>query len=120
MSSSRSSLSDFPPDHKPSNSSDSTIGHSRIRSFTRERRASVVNDDDDDRSSSSVRVSRPFSTSLFGGVRSNVKPGAALAAAAAASRSVPTPHAAAIKWRRSRLNLDSDISVVNDNYHIQY
>ncbi|XVE77336.1 hypothetical protein DITRI_Ditri13aG0054400 [Diplodiscus trichospermus] len=38
---------------------------------------------------------------LFGGVRSNVKPGAALAAAAAASRSVPTPHAAAIKSRRS-------------------
>ncbi|CAN1309531.1 Vacuolar protein sorting-associated protein 8 homolog [Linum perenne] len=39
--------------------------------------------------------------SLFGGVRSNVKPGAALAAAAAASRSLPTPHAAAIKSRRS-------------------
>jgi hypothetical protein len=38
--------------------------------------------------------------SLFGGVRSNAKPGAALAAAAAASRSVPTPHAAAIKSRR--------------------
>ncbi|KAL5572209.1 hypothetical protein UlMin_021806 [Ulmus minor] len=39
--------------------------------------------------------------SLFGGVRSNAKPGAALAAAAAASRSMPTPHAAAIKSRRS-------------------
>ncbi|KAJ4847458.1 hypothetical protein Tsubulata_019162 [Turnera subulata] len=39
--------------------------------------------------------------SLFGGVRSNAKPGAALAAAAAASRSVPTPHAAAIKSRRA-------------------
>uniref|UniRef100_A0A5B7BN45 RING-type domain-containing protein n=1 Tax=Davidia involucrata TaxID=16924 RepID=A0A5B7BN45_DAVIN len=38
---------------------------------------------------------------LFGGARSNVKPGAALAAAAAASRSVPTPHAAAIKSRRA-------------------
>ncbi|OMO64188.1 hypothetical protein CCACVL1_21961 [Corchorus capsularis] len=38
---------------------------------------------------------------LFGGVRSNVKPGAALAAAAAASRSIPTPHAAAIKSRRA-------------------
>ena len=34
-------------------------------------------------------------------MRSNAKPGAALAAAAAASRSVPTPHAAAIKSRRS-------------------
>lgn len=39
--------------------------------------------------------------SLFGGVKSNAKPGAALAAAAAASRSVPTPHAAAIKSRRA-------------------
>lgn len=39
--------------------------------------------------------------SLFGGVRSNAKPGAALAAAAAASRPLPTPHAAAIKSRRS-------------------
>lgn len=39
--------------------------------------------------------------SLFGGVRSTAKPGAALAAAAAASRSAPTPHAAAIKSRRA-------------------
>ena len=46
------------------------------------------------------RGSRPL-PSLFGGVRSNAKPGAALAAAAAASRSMPTPHAAAIKSRRS-------------------
>ncbi|GMI98953.1 vacuolar protein sorting 8 [Hibiscus trionum] len=38
---------------------------------------------------------------LFGGVKSNGKPGAALAAAAAASRSVPSPHAAAIKSRRA-------------------
>ncbi|XP_052171048.1 uncharacterized protein LOC127787181 [Diospyros lotus] len=38
---------------------------------------------------------------LFGGVRSTAKPGAALAAAAAASRSIPTPHAAAIKSRRA-------------------
>ncbi|GMI69544.1 vacuolar protein sorting 8 [Hibiscus trionum] len=38
---------------------------------------------------------------LFGGVKSNSKPGAALAAAAAASRSIPSPHAAAIKWRRA-------------------
>ncbi|XP_043698874.1 vacuolar protein sorting-associated protein 8 homolog isoform X2 [Telopea speciosissima] len=39
--------------------------------------------------------------SLFGGVKSNPKPGAALAAAAAASRSIPTPHAAAIKSKRA-------------------
>ncbi|KAG2331135.1 hypothetical protein Bca52824_002315 [Brassica carinata] len=39
--------------------------------------------------------------SLFAGVRSNVKPGAALAAAVAASRLVPTPHAAIIKSRRA-------------------
>ncbi|KAK2993311.1 hypothetical protein RJ640_006799 [Escallonia rubra] len=39
--------------------------------------------------------------SLFGGARPNAKPGAALAAAAAASRSIPTPHAAAIKSRRA-------------------
>ncbi|XAR49264.1 hypothetical protein NMG60_11032393 [Bertholletia excelsa] len=37
---------------------------------------------------------------LFGGVRSTAKPGAALAAASVASRSIPTPHAAAIKSRR--------------------
>lgn len=40
---------------------------------------------------------------LFGGVRSSAKPGAALAAAAAASRAIPTPHAAAIKSRRALL-----------------
>ncbi|KAK7275442.1 hypothetical protein RIF29_16559 [Crotalaria pallida] len=39
---------------------------------------------------------RPFS-SLLPALRSNAKPGAALAAAAAASRSVPTPHAAAMR-----------------------
>ncbi|XP_031383259.1 vacuolar protein sorting-associated protein 8 homolog [Punica granatum] len=48
---------------------------------------------------------------LFGGVRSSAKPGAALAAAAAASRTVPTPHAAAIKSRRALLGrLSSDAS----------
>ncbi|KAL8494825.1 hypothetical protein ACS0TY_019127 [Phlomoides rotata] len=36
-----------------------------------------------------------------GSIRSNAKPGAALAAAAAASRPIPTPHAAAIKLRRA-------------------
>ncbi|KAK4744669.1 hypothetical protein SAY87_010981 [Trapa incisa] len=40
---------------------------------------------------------------LFGGVRSSAKPGAALAAAAAASRTIPTPHAVAIKSRRAFL-----------------
>ncbi|PIA34901.1 hypothetical protein AQUCO_03700277v1, partial [Aquilegia coerulea] len=45
-------------------------------------------------------TSRPLPT-LYGGVRVNPKPGAALAAAAAASRSIPTPHAAAIKSRRA-------------------
>ncbi|KAM7277027.1 hypothetical protein ACFE04_018893 [Oxalis oulophora] len=54
--------------------------------------------------------SRPRLPSLFGGVRSNAKPGAALAAAAAASRSLPTPHAAAIKSRRRSLQKVSDAS----------
>lgn len=44
---------------------------------------------------------------LFGGVRSSAKPGAALAAAVAASRTVPTPHAAAIKSRRALLGRPS-------------
>ncbi|CAH2069296.1 unnamed protein product [Thlaspi arvense] len=55
-------------------------------------------------SASSSSSSRPLPLplpSLFAGVRSNVKPGAALAAAVAASRSVPTPHAAIIKSRRA-------------------
>lgn len=49
--------------------------------------------------SSIARVLPP----LFGNgaIRSNAKPGAALAAAAAAARSIPTPHAAAIKLRRA-------------------
>ncbi|CAJ2663156.1 unnamed protein product [Trifolium pratense] len=58
---------------------------------------------------------RPFS-SLFGRVTPNAKPGAALAAAAAASRSVPTPHAAAIISRRRSYNLartESDCSDVD-------
>ncbi|CAB4300751.1 unnamed protein product [Prunus armeniaca] len=46
------------------------------------------------------KVSKP-SPWLLGGIRTNAKPGAALAAAAAASRSMPTPHAAAIKSKRS-------------------
>ncbi|GKU87858.1 hypothetical protein SLEP1_g2191 [Rubroshorea leprosula] len=51
-------------------------------------------------SSSSSSSLRQLPT-LFGGVRSNAKPGAALAAAAAASRSIPTPYAAALKSRRA-------------------
>ncbi|KAK8509712.1 hypothetical protein V6N13_093565 [Hibiscus sabdariffa] len=50
--------------------------------------------------SSSSSSSKQLPT-LFGGVKSNSKPGAALAAAAAASRSIPSPHAAAIKSRRA-------------------
>ncbi|KAJ9171579.1 hypothetical protein P3X46_014929 [Hevea brasiliensis] len=66
--------------------------------------------------------SRPL-PSLFGGVRSNAKPGAALAAAAAASRSVPTPHAAAIKSRRAvslRKVMDTgkSSSLVGDDHEI--
>ncbi|KAM1019622.1 hypothetical protein ACFX13_041699 [Malus domestica] len=49
------------------------------------------------------RVPKP-SPWLLGGMRTNAKPGAALAAAAAASRSMPTPHAAAIKSRRSAVS----------------
>ncbi|XP_044411244.1 uncharacterized protein [Triticum aestivum] len=50
--------------------------------------------------SSSTSSARPL-PSLFRGVRPSPKPGAALAAAAAASRAVLTPHAAAIKSRRT-------------------
>lgn len=45
--------------------------------------------------------SRSLPRHLLGVVRANPRPGAALAAAAAASRSIPTPHAAAIKFRRA-------------------
>ncbi|QCE02488.1 Vacuolar protein sorting-associated protein 8 [Vigna unguiculata] len=59
-----------------------------------------------------TRVSRPFS-SLLQGVRSNAKPGAALAAAAAASRSVPTPHAAAIiSKRKSAAAISTELSSI--------
>ncbi|XP_012083104.1 vacuolar protein sorting-associated protein 8 homolog isoform X2 [Jatropha curcas] len=66
--------------------------------------------------------SRPL-PSLFGGVRSNAKPGAALAAAAAASRSVPTPHAAAIKSRRAVslqkvVDTGESSSIVGDDHEI--
>ncbi|XP_019090556.1 PREDICTED: vacuolar protein sorting-associated protein 8 homolog isoform X3 [Camelina sativa] len=53
------------------------------------------------RSTSSSSLRQVPLPSLFAGVRSNVKPGAALAAAVAASRLVPTPHAAIIKSRRA-------------------
>ncbi|TKY64154.1 Vacuolar protein sorting-associated protein 8-like [Spatholobus suberectus] len=66
-----------------------------------------------------TRAPRPFS-SLLHGVRSNAKPGAALAAAAAASRSVPTPHAAAIISRRKFAAANSvessSIAATGDDY----
>ena len=62
-------------------------------------------DDDTVSVSTTKQPSSDFSSkplpSLFRGVRSNAKPGAALAAAVAASRALPTPHAAAIKSRRA-------------------
>ncbi|KAM3193759.1 hypothetical protein ACQJBY_070406 [Aegilops geniculata] len=51
-------------------------------------------------SNAAASSSRPL-PSLFRGVRPSPKPGAALAAAAAASRAVLTPHAAAIRSRRT-------------------
>ncbi|KAG6395277.1 hypothetical protein SASPL_145919 [Salvia splendens] len=54
-----------------------------------------------------------------GAVRSNAKPGAALAAAAAASRSIPTPHATAIKLRRANTGvptLQSSLSETAENF----
>ncbi|KAI9093990.1 hypothetical protein K1719_026988 [Acacia pycnantha] len=99
-SSSRNSVSEFPlegsqknPEPQRLSNLDNRIGQSRASYFSRVK----PGEKPDDRS---LRVSRPFST-LFPGVRSNAKPGAALAAAAAASRSIPTPHAAAIKSRRA-------------------
>ncbi|CAH2069183.1 unnamed protein product [Thlaspi arvense] len=54
------------------------------------------------RNSASSSSLRPLPLpSLFAGVRSNVKPGTALAVAVAASRLVPTLHAAIIKSRRA-------------------
>ena len=62
-------------------------------------------DDDTVSVSTTKQPSSDFSLkplpSLFRGVRSNAKPGAALAVAVAASRALPTPHAAAIKLRRA-------------------
>ncbi|KAK9068340.1 hypothetical protein SSX86_012451 [Deinandra increscens subsp. villosa] len=45
--------------------------------------------------------------SFFSAARSNAKPGAALAAATAASRLIPTPHAAAIKLTREKSSTES-------------
>ncbi|XP_054783316.1 uncharacterized protein LOC129290548 isoform X2 [Prosopis cineraria] len=98
--SSRNSASEFPlegcqknPEPQKLTNLDGGIGPSRASYFSRVK----PGEKPDDRS---LRVLRPFAT-LFPGVRSNAKPGAALAAAAAASRSIPTPHAAAIKSRRA-------------------
>lgn len=61
----------------------------------------------------------PLLPPLFSAVRSNAKPGAALAAAAAASRSIPTPRAAAIKSSRTSavacLSRSSSLSAVADD-----
>ncbi|XP_018456561.2 uncharacterized protein LOC108827617 [Raphanus sativus] len=55
--------------------------------------------------------------SLFAGVRSNAKPGAALAAAVAASRLVPTPHAAIIKSRRASSSASSELLLGEEEDH---
>lgn len=52
-------------------------------------------------SSSSYASSSRLFSSLLSNVRPKGKPGAALAAAVASSRSIPTPHAAAIKSKRA-------------------
>ncbi|KAF6159617.1 hypothetical protein GIB67_034579 [Kingdonia uniflora] len=58
--------------------------------------------------------------SLFGGVKANPKPGAALAAAAAASRSRPSLHAAAIKSRRVQKALVSEeLSKASDEVSVK-
>ncbi|KAI3843581.1 hypothetical protein MKX03_022406 [Papaver bracteatum] len=76
-------------------------------------------------SGNSLLLGRNFSRPLpplFGSVKPNPKPGAALAAATAASRLIPTPHAAAIKSRREkslraeeRSSLVSDLEIQSDN-----
>ncbi|XP_022861232.1 vacuolar protein sorting-associated protein 8 homolog isoform X2 [Olea europaea var. sylvestris] len=65
--------------------------------------SSRIKSADENTAPSSFSLSRIVLPPLFinGAVSSQTKPGAALAAAAAASRSVPTPHAAAIKLRRA-------------------
>src|ERR1044072_3551770 len=61
-----------------------------------------------------TRAQRPLS-SLLDRIRPNAKPGAALPAAAAASRAVPTPHAAAIMSRRRVVAADSGSSIAGDD-----
>ncbi|KAF5733264.1 vacuolar protein sorting-associated protein 8 isoform X1 [Tripterygium wilfordii] len=82
---------------RPAQSSVDNLEHSRRSSSSALLRPGELSGDPIRRVPSSSR-NLP---SLFGGVRANTKPGAALAAAVAASRSVPTPHAAAIKSRRA-------------------
>ncbi|OVA04700.1 Clathrin [Macleaya cordata] len=75
---------------------------SRISSFSRRSSGEF--------SGNSLFLGRSLSRTLpplFGSVKPNPKPGAALAAAAAASRSIPT-HAAAIKSRRERKSLQTE------------
>lgn len=67
--------------------------------------------------SSSASAQRP---SLFSGVRSNAKPGAAFAAAAAASRTFPTPHAHALKSQRALLTHPSSSTNSADSEDVTF
>ncbi|PWA87262.1 Clathrin, heavy chain/VPS, 7-fold repeat-containing protein [Artemisia annua] len=96
----------------PLSNSSNSVDVDRLRSESKFSSVSRMNMNSGGESVGVVRQLPP----LFGSVRSSAKPGAALAAAAAASRSVPTPHAAAIKLRRERssvegLGLDRKVSV---------
>jgi hypothetical protein len=84
----------FPKVPSESSISETLTVQSKPGSFARVRPGGGFSDD-------TLRRALP---SLFGGVRPNAKPGAALAAAAAASRALPTPHAAAIKSRRAAIS----------------
>lgn len=107
FSNANSQLTNKPVGEKISSSSrsgfDTSLGYSEILRLSN---SESINKPNESKLSSSSR-SGDFSGEsfslppLFGGVRSNAKPGDALAAAVAASRSITTPHAAAIKLRRA-------------------
>lgn len=88
-----------------------SISTSRNQRLSHSHSSSLVESDKYNSAAGSVSNSNSHRTKyvgrvlpqLFGNgaIRSNAKPGAALAAAAAASRSIPTPHATAIKLRRA-------------------
>jgi len=108
-------LNDCSSSSSPSSSPPSSPSNNKSTNFPQPTPVSISG-----RVSQNVRIGdkpprpRVFS-SLFGRVTPNAKPGAALAAAAAASRSVPTPHAAAIMHRRrisNSIKSESDISDV--------